>query len=196
MAAVTEGRKRWEIFPVVFSLGAQRTSASHAALCLAWTPPFASLIAMAMERNRPPTAWLAGAPLALIGEVTLIGARDPHLAGNATLLGDVLVLASSLGQACGFVAGGRLSVEIGSWKATFWSVTLASLILSPHLAMRATAMNWGHLSLLVWATLVHLTLGAGVIAFAAWFYGLARGGLARVSVLQFGQPNVRTLKRQ
>ena len=35
---------------------------------------------------------------------------------------------------------------------------------------------------------MHLTVGAGVIGWAAWYWALARGGITRVSVLQFFQP--------
>jgi len=42
--------------------------------------------------------------------------------------------------------------------------------------------------LTTWIAIAHLALGATIIGYMAWFYALAQGGLARISVLQFLQP--------
>jgi drug/metabolite transporter (DMT)-like permease len=175
-------------FPILFSLGAQRTSAAHACLCMAAIPLFTALTGMLVEGKRPRLGWILGAGIAMFGEASLVSIRDPLLSQPYSVTGDGLVLASAVSVACSFVAGSRLTAQTDSWSATFWSVALAGAMLSPWFVVRAAAVNWPDLTLLDWAALAHLSIGASVIGWVAWFYALARGGVARVAALQFLQP--------
>jgi drug/metabolite transporter (DMT)-like permease len=47
---------------------------------------------------------------------------------------------------------------------------------------------WSQLAPQSWLALLHLTVGAGIIGWTCWYWALARGGIARVSVLQFFRP--------
>lgn len=177
-------------FPLLFSAGTQLTSGCHAALIMASIPLFTGLIGTAVERRVPRPLWLAGVAIALIGEVALIASTTGWAGSGAqgSLFGDLLVLAACLAVASGFVAGARLTAQIGAWAATFWAIALAGIALAPIAAVEAHGMAWTHLSPLSWMALLHLALGAGVVGFAAWFFALARGGIARIAVLQFFQP--------
>jgi drug/metabolite transporter (DMT)-like permease len=105
-----------------------------------------------------------------------------------TLAGDLLVLGACAGSAFGYVAGARLAQRVGSWAATFWAINLASLVQAPFILWRWSDADWGHLGPAAWAALLHLTYGVTILALFAWFWALARGGIARVAALQFAQP--------
>jgi drug/metabolite transporter (DMT)-like permease len=178
------------LFPVLFSMGARRTSACHAGLIMAMMPLFTCLVGNAVKRQRPRLQWALGARIAIAGEILLVGGAHHHAAagGQSSGLGDALVLVACLAAAASFVAGALLTEAIGAWAATFWAIVLASLMLAPWAALDAGHVGWATLLPSSWAALLHLTLGAGVLAWVAWFWALSRGGIARVAVLQFCQP--------
>ena len=95
-------------FPVLFSLGLAHTSTAHAGLILAPLPILTGLIGAVVARRIPGRLWWAGAALALAGETVLVSGGDPG-GGEASLSGDLLVLAAGLSVKGGYVAGSRLS---------------------------------------------------------------------------------------
>ena len=180
-------------FPVLFSMGAQRTSACHAGLIMAAIPLFTGLIGSVAKRQWPGPFWLIGAAIAMAGEAVLIySAGAGAAAGSAnTPFGDLLVLGSCLCVAGGFVAGTLLTEKIkNAFAATLWAILLATIVLLPFEVTAANRVAWAELTPQSWAALLHLTAGANIIGWAAWFWAMARGGIARVSVLQFLQPAI------
>jgi len=175
-------------FSLLFSFGSQRTSALHAGFGLALSPLFTGLIGLAVDRRRPRSGWLLGAAIAMAGEAGLLMVRFGDLSQSGSIVGDLLVLAAASSNAIGFVAGSQLTARTDSWTATFWGVLIAGLVLAPALWFDVDLVMWKRFDLTTWIALGHLALGATVIGYMAWFYALARGGLARVSVLQFLQP--------
>ena len=112
-------------FPLLFSLGAERTSASHAGLLMGLLPLVTSGIGMAIERRLRAAAWFAGASIALCGVAALVLLRSQAGQPAATIGGDLLVAAALVLCSAGFVAGARLANRISAWAATFWGVAVA-----------------------------------------------------------------------
>lgn len=180
-------------FPLLFGLGAERTSASHAGLLMGLLPLVTGGIGMVIERRAPSPMWFAGAFVASSGAVALVLLRGDTGHAHATIAGDMLVAAALILCAVGFVAGARLANSISAWAATFWGVAVAAVVLSPLAVLRVGDVAWASLEGTTWVALLHLTLGANIIAFVSWFWALSRGGIARVAVLQFIQPPVAVL---
>ncbi|MHA1597969.1 MAG: DMT family transporter, partial [Alphaproteobacteria bacterium] len=176
-------------FTILFSLGVQRTSASHAALINASIPIFSGLFGAIAERRVPPRAWLFGMGVALAGEVFLIGFKDSS-GGEATVVGDLLCLASSIAAGFGYVVGARASARIGSLSATFWGVGLAGLMLLPLLYIIGGDTDWAAIPMVSVSAIVYLALGSSVIAYVAWYWALGRGGIVRMAPVQFAMPVV------
>jgi drug/metabolite transporter (DMT)-like permease len=178
------------LFPLLFSMGTRRTSACHAGLIMAMMPLFTCLIGNAVKRQWFRPQWALGAGIAIAGEILLVaGAHaDAAAGGHSSLAGDALVLVACLAAAVSFVAGASLTETIGAWASTFWAILLASIVLAPWAALHTGRIALAELSPGSWAALIHLTLGAGFLAWVAWFWALSRGGIARVAVLQFCQP--------
>ena len=82
------------VFPVLYTVGQQRTSALHGVMILAVLPVFTGVYASLAARRMPRRAWLVGCAVAIGGEVVLIGGRGAA-ANDATLAGDLLVLAAA-----------------------------------------------------------------------------------------------------
>jgi len=176
------------LFPVLFGLGVRYTSASHAALVLAATPLFTGLIASVVERRAPSRTWWLGAALAFAGEVVLVAFRAELANSDASLGGDLLVLAACVSASAGYVAGARLSHAITTWATTFWGIGVGGAMLLPLAALRLGPQAWSHAGALGWSAVAYLALGSTIAGYICWYWALQRGGIARIGATQFAQP--------
>jgi drug/metabolite transporter (DMT)-like permease len=176
------------VFPLVYTVGQERTSGLHGVMILAALPIFTGLYAAAVARRRPSRGWLVGCVIALAGEVLLIGARGGG-AGDATLLGDLLVLAAALVVSAGYVAGALLPPRgVSSVAATFWGVVLGAIVLSPLAAVLFARDGLPEAGWKAWGAVAVLAIATSVVGYIGWYWALDRGGIARISTVQFLQP--------
>ncbi|MFO1069948.1 MAG: DMT family transporter [Geminicoccaceae bacterium] len=176
-------------FPMLFTAGIARTSANHASMILASLPIFTGAIAMAWDRRRPGRRWWLGCAVALGGAAVLIGGRQAAGAGEAGLLGDLLVLAANGFAASGYVAGGRLQREgYPSTGTTFWGAAVAAALLLPAAPFVLAGIAPDSIGVSAWAGVAYLALGVTVLGYVAWYWALGHGGIARVGLFQFLQP--------
>lgn len=184
-------------WPVTLSIGLEQTSAGHAALILATIPVMAVLLASLLDRKAPKALWWLGAGIALGGCALLVGVAQPAAAvaspGAWTPLGDLIVFLGGAICAVGYVAGGRLSLRIGTAATTFWGLSVAMIVLVPLLVAVAPATNWGTVSPEGWVALVWMSLLSSIVAYALWFYALGRGGIGRMSSLLLVMPAITLL---
>jgi len=180
-------------FPLLFTLGQARTSATHGALIQAAMPIFTGLAAALVERRGIGGFWWLGAALAFAGEGVLVWFRDSGPERVSSLSGDVLILLASALSASAYIAGARLAARISALNATLWCVGAAGLAVMPFAAMRAVSVPWASFGWGVWASLVTLAYGPMLLAFIAWFWALAKGGVRRVAVFQFLVPPLSVL---
>ncbi len=179
-------------FPILFTLGLRYTSASHAALILAALPIYTGMFAAIFERKAPSAHWLAGAALALTGEVFVV-AFDAGFAGEGRgasqiALGDGLTTAGALAASLGYVGGARLSRTFSSWSTTLWGITVAGAVLAPALWLTAPDFLWSGITVGASLSIIYLAIGSTILGYVAWYWALARGGVARVGLAQFFQP--------
>lgn len=179
------------IFPLFFSYGIKQTSASHAGLINAAIPIFTGLFGTIAERRIPGRQWTLGVAIAFAGVAMLIGFRDGDVDVNgATLWGDILCLMSSVGSGLGYVAGARLSLKIGSRAATFWGLSLGSAVLLPVLLWSYGDTDWAGVPTSSYLAVAYQATFSSIIAYLAWYWALARGGIVRMAPVQFSMPIV------
>lgn len=179
-------------FPLIFTLGQARTSATHGALIQAAMPIFTGLAAAIVERRRPGAFWWLGAALAFLGEGILFAFRGAS-GQAASLGGDLLVLLASATSASSYVAGARLSAAIGALPATLWCVGLGGLALMPFAALQIPFEDWSRFGFGDFIAVATLAYGPNLTAFIAWFWALHVGGVQRVAVFQFAVPPLSVL---
>jgi drug/metabolite transporter (DMT)-like permease len=177
-------------FPILFTIGQERTSAMHGGMILAALPIVTGAYAALLAGRRPGGRWLAGCAVAFAGEVALIAFRGGEgTATAADLVGDLLVVVSVLVVAAGYVAGARLGqLGYGSLATTFWGVALAALVVAGPLAGVLAANGWPAAGGAAWGSIVFLALVTSIVGYVGWYWALARGGIARISTIQFLQP--------
>jgi drug/metabolite transporter (DMT)-like permease len=177
------------VFPVVYTIGQERTSAMHGVAILAGLPVFTGLWAALVSRRRPGTWWLAGCALALAGEGVIIAVRTGGADGPATLGGDLLVLGAALAVSSGYVAGAMLvPLGVSSATTTYWGVILGAIVLAPLGLGLAAGGHLPHADARSWAAVVFLAVMVSIVAYIGWYWALARGGIMRMAPLMFLQP--------
>lgn len=175
-------------FPILFTLGVGRTSAAHAGLILAALPLPLGLTGALLERALPSPAWWLGAAVALAGAALLIGFGGQGDGRGATVAGDLLVAGGTLGAAVGHASGARLTGSFGTWPTALWAITLGGAVSAAVLPWSGAGVEGAGAG--AWAAVVFLAGGSTVLAFAAWYWSLSSGGIARIGALQFLQPLV------
>jgi drug/metabolite transporter (DMT)-like permease len=177
------------VFPVVYTVGQQRTSAMHGAIILAALPVFTGLYAAIVLRRRPGSVWLAGCGAALAGELVIIAVRAETSGGEATLVGDVLVLVAALVVSAGYVAGAMLLPRgLSSTTTTFWCVTIGAVVLAPVGIGILAAGGLGSAGAEAWGAVLFLAFVTSIAGYIGWYWALDRGGISRIATLQFLQP--------
>ena len=176
-------------FTLLFSLGVQMTSTAHAALINASIPVFAGTFGALAERRAPGFRWSLGVLVSLTGIAALIGFRNGG-GGEATIAGDLVCVASSICAGIGYVAGGRLSVRMGSLSTTFWSIGLAGLAQAVLVWVLWGATDWSQVTLAGWGGILYLALGSSILGYLFWYWALAVGGVVRMAPVQFVMPVV------
>jgi drug/metabolite transporter (DMT)-like permease len=157
-------------------------------MILAVLPVFTGAYAAVVARRVPRRGWLVGCAVALLGEFVLIGARGAA-ANDATLGGDLLVLASALCVSAGYVAGALLPPRgLSSLATTLWGVLIGTVVLAPLTLGLLAGGGIPQADATSWAAVVFLALVTSIVGYVGWYWALDRGGIGRIATLQFLQP--------
>jgi drug/metabolite transporter (DMT)-like permease len=176
-------------FPIVYTLGQERTSAMHGVGILAGLPVFTGLYAACVARRWPGRWWLVGCALALVGEAVIIAIRSSGSGGDASLVGDLLVLAAALVVSLGYVAGALLVPRgFSSAATTYWGVVLGAVVLAPLGVGLFLVDGVPHADASAWGAVVFLAVVTSIVGYVGWYWALAHGGITRIAPLQFLQP--------
>lgn len=176
------------LFPVVYTVGQQRTSALHGVMILAALPIVTGAYAALVARRVPASAWLAGSAVALVGEVVLIAGRGTS-SSDATLAGDLLVAAAALCVSAGYVAGALLPPRgLSSLATTLWGVVLGSVVLAPLVVGLLALDGVPSADATAWGAVAFLAVLTSIVGYVGWYWALDRGGIARIATMQFLQP--------
>lgn len=170
-------------FPLLAAWAMQQVPAAHGAVVVGALPLATALAATWRAGERPsPRFWAAS----LVGSATVIGFALRAGAGQFQV-GDLLLLGAVLAGGVGYAEGGRLARELGGWQVICWALLLALPVLLVPLLLLASAGNLAAPPA-AWLGLGYVTLVSQLVAFFAWYRGLALGGVARVGQLQLLQP--------
>jgi drug/metabolite transporter (DMT)-like permease len=177
------------LFPILFTLGQQHTSATHGGMILAALPIVTGSYVAITDRRRPGLRWFLGCGIALVGEAGIVLLRAGGHRSGATVGGDALVIVSALIVSAGYVAGARLG-ERGyrSLATTFWGVALGAIIGLPLLGYQLVTGPAIGRDAASWAAVVFMAVFTTIIGYVGWYWALAKGGIARIATVQFLQP--------
>jgi drug/metabolite transporter (DMT)-like permease len=172
-------------FPLLTSLALLHVQSSHAAVLTGLLPAATAGVAVLRAGERPRRSYWCALGFGLVSVLVFAAERG----GGSLSLGDSLLLAAVVVAGIGYAEGGVLARRYGGWRTMCWALVLAFPITLP-LTVLAVAMHPVQGAMPVRAVLaaVYITLISSLFAFFAWYEGLARGGVAKIGLVQLGQP--------
>jgi drug/metabolite transporter (DMT)-like permease len=170
-------------FPLLTTLALQTAGAAHGAVVIAVLPAATAAVAVLRAGERPsPAFWAAAlAGLAIVAGYALVREH------GALTAADALLLAAVAACAVGYAEGGALARELGGARTICWALVLAA---APSAAITAVAGARTGLDAPAdaWLGFGYVSAISMFLGFFAWYAGLARGGIARISQVQLAQP--------
>lgn len=170
------------LYQSFFISGMAHTRAGNAALILATTPLFTAVLGRIRKHEYFTARGVAGLLLAFAGIVMIVLSGRGEFSIGETVLGDSLLLISTVCWSLYTVGSKNLVHKYGSMKAT--AIMMASgtplllLICTPSLI----GQDWSRVRPLAWAGLVYSGLFAIAVAYIIWSYGVRKIGSTRTAI--------------
>ncbi|MGG0460046.1 DMT family transporter [Priestia aryabhattai] len=170
-------------FPLLTSSAMKSLPVSHGAVELALLPLATAGFAMFRGGERPSFKfWMSS----MIGSAAVI-VYALHLGFGQLQFADAALLAAVLILGLSYAEGGRLARELGSWQVIAWAIIIGAPFFVIPVGLSITA-EMLHAPLQAWVSLIYLSVVSQFLAYVAWYSGMAMGGIARVSQVQYLQP--------
>ncbi|MFL7941840.1 DMT family transporter [Priestia megaterium] len=170
-------------FPLLTSWAMKSLPVSHGAVELALLPLATAGFAMFRGSERPSLKfWVSS----IIGAAAVI-VYALHLGFGQLQFADAALLAAVLILGLSYAEGGVLARELGSWQVIAWAIIIGAPFFMIPVGLSITA-EMLHAPLQAWVSLIYLSVVSQFLAYVAWYSGMAMGGIARVSQVQYLQP--------
>jgi drug/metabolite transporter (DMT)-like permease len=170
-------------FPLLTALALKHVTAAHSIVFIGLLPLATALFGVLRGGERPrPAFWL----FSVIGAAAVAGFALSRNA-EASLEGDLLMVAAVVLCGLGYAEGAKLSRRLGGWQVISWALVLALPAMAA-LAVATLPARWDDIGAPAWAGLAYVSVFSMLIGFVFWYRGLALGGIASVGQLQLLQP--------
>lgn len=170
-------------FPLLTAIALQHITSAHSIVFIGLLPLATAIFAVLRGGERPkPLFWL----FSIIGSATVAGfafARD----GNASPIGDVLMVCAIVVCGLGYAEGAKLSRQYGGWQVISWALVFAAPLMLL-VAIATLPPSWTDIGFSAWMGLAYVSIFSMLVGFVFWYRGLAIGGTASVGQLQLLQP--------
>jgi drug/metabolite transporter (DMT)-like permease len=172
-------------FPLLTSYALTTTPASHGAVVIAVLPAATAVLAVARGHEHPPPAFWIAAGTGAIAAMAFASVQGDGL--GRLHRSDLLLFGAVLAAAVGYAEGGLLARELGAWQTVSWALVLCAP-LTALLTVLSGLRQPPHATVTQWAAFAYLAVVSMYLGFFAWYHGLARGPMTRVSQVQLVQP--------
>lgn len=170
-------------FPLLTALALQHITSAHSIVFIGLLPVATAAFGVLRggERPRMPFWLFSGLGSVTVAMFALLGHHD------ASLSGDLLMLAAIVLCGLGYAEGATLSRRLGGWQVISWALLLAAPWMTL-LAWFTLPASLHGISSSAWLGLAYVSVFSMLVGFVFWYRGLALGGIARVGQLQLLQP--------
>lgn len=172
-------------FPLLTALALQRVTSAHSIVFVGLLPLCTAGFAVLRGGERPgPLFWL----FSLFGAGLVVGYALMN-GGDASALGDLLMMAAVVVCGLGYAEGARLSRTLGGWQVISWALLVALPFMLLLTIVNLPAPDaFARVSAPAWFSFAYVSLFSMLIGFVFWYKGLVQGGIAAVGQLQLFQP--------
>ncbi|WP_338789407.1 DMT family transporter [Metabacillus sp. FJAT-53654] len=170
-------------FPLLTSSAMESLPVSHGAVELALLPLATAGFAMFRAGEVPSLKfWISS----IIGSLAVI-VYALHLGLGKLQFADLALLAAVIILGLSYAEGGKLAKELGSWQVIAWAIMIGApfFIIPVGLNLTTEMLN---APIQAWVSFIYLAVVSQFLAYVAWYSGMAMGGIARVSQIQYLQP--------
>lgn len=177
----------------LFIIGMAHTRAGNAALILATTPLFTAVLARVRKQETFTGGGVSGLVLALAGIVMIVVSGRGEVSLGETILGDSLLLASTVCWSLYTVGSKDMMHTYGPMRATTIMMTSGTPFLLLVCTPALLRQEWSQVRPLAWAGLVYSGLFAIALAYLIWSYGVRKIGSTRTAIYSNVTPVVALL---
>jgi drug/metabolite transporter (DMT)-like permease len=170
-------------FPLLTALALQHVTSAHSIVFIGLLPLATAVFGVIRGGERPKLAFW---PFAITGGLA-VGGYALACSAQASLGGDLMMVAAILLCGLGYAEGATLSRRLGGWQVICWALVLALPVMTLF-ALATLPATWSGISLPAWISLAYVSVFSMLVGFVFWYQGLALGGIARVGQLQLLQP--------
>lgn len=170
-------------FPLLTSWAMESLPVSHGAVELALLPLATAGFAIFRAGEIPSLRfWISS----MISSLAVI-MYALHLGFGQLQFADLALLAAVIILGLSYAEGGELAKELGSWQVIAWAIMIgAPFFIIPVGLSLTTEMLQAPIQ--AWISFFYLAVVSQFLAYVAWYSGMAMGGIARVSQIQYLQP--------
>jgi drug/metabolite transporter (DMT)-like permease len=172
-------------FPLLTSIGLRSADSAHGAVVIAVLPAATAVAAVLRAGERPSRAFWAAAGAGLI---VVVGFAAGQSGGGGLAPADGWFLGAVVVCALGYAEGGALARELGGARTICWALVLAAPLSVGVAVVAGAGGSVAHAGVDAWLGFAYVSAVSMFLGFFAWYAGLARGGVARVSQVQLAQP--------
>ncbi|WP_170419236.1 DMT family transporter [Ruegeria atlantica] len=170
-------------FPLLTALALQHITAAHSIVFIGLLPLTTAAFGVLLGGERPTALfWM----FSILGSSAVVGFALSQSA-EASLVGDLFMVAAILACGLGYAEGAQISRRLGGWQVISWALVL-SLPFMAACAILTWPPTLSGLTLPVWLSLGYVSVFSMLVGFIFWYRGLALGGTAGVGQLQLLQP--------
>jgi drug/metabolite transporter (DMT)-like permease len=183
------------VYQVFFIEGLARTRAGEAALVVGASPALMALFGRMRGVELITRRGALGIGLSIFGVITVVLGRAATrgTATDGSLGGDLLVLCGSVCWAVYTVFLMPYTRRLSGWWVTALTIIGGSFVLSVFGARDILSVHWGALPHIAWMAILYSGLGALVIAYVFWYYGVRTLGPTRTALYGNLQPLIALL---
>ena len=168
-------------FPWLSAAALTELPAANGAVVVAILPLATAWVGARRAREVMPVGFWAAASAA--SAVVLAYAL---LTGGRAAWPDLALVGAVVAAAVGYAEGGRLARQIPAADVICWALVLVSPA-TVWVAATHLPHSWSLVPVRAWAALAYVALVSQLVGFFAWYRGLALGGVARISQVQYVQ---------
>jgi drug/metabolite transporter (DMT)-like permease len=181
------------LYQCLFVIGVSKTSASDAALVIAATPAFVAIIGRLRGTERTNARRAGGIALSILGMAFVVLGASAAPSGNASLVGDLIMLGASLCWATYTVLLKPYTTRIPGLQISTLTMVGGAIPLVAYCLPAMSRVNWSSFPALGWAAVAYSGVGSLVIAYAFWYRGIRIIGPTRTAMYSNLQPVVAVL---
>ncbi len=170
------------VYQVLFILGIDGTLAGNSALILGTVPAYVAVLSSWLGHERLGTKTWFGVILSLVGVGLIVWGSARVEFGQATVRGDLLMVAAAIGWSLYTVGSSPLVRRYGALpvtSVTLWIGTVGLVLVSvPSLS----SQTWTDIPWASWGGLLYSGAFSIAVAYLLWYYGVRHMGSTRTAL--------------